>query len=85
MGFLTKIFTSMVETISTLLGRSISNESFIIGIISMTIIAGIFFMSFAIFKKCKTKWSIGSCILAAVGITIAFIFVFSMICLIVNP
>lgn len=81
MALIKKIFTSVWETISVLWGGRVSDESLIIGLVTMFVMVGVFFVLFAIFNK-FTKLSTDKCSFAAIGVDIALIFVFCMSCLI---
>ncbi len=85
MKFLLKILESVFDTLAVSVGGgAVSTENFLIGILTLIIVIGIFIASCIILKK-YTQMQKTWCIVSSIGITATFIFVFSAICLVFVP
>ncbi len=86
MGILKKILSGIVEALDSLVGRGHGgdNENVIFGLLSLLAIACVFTGTRLILLKKFPKWKPRSSLFIAIGITLAFITIFCIVCLIID-
>lgn len=83
MKLLKKIFNSIYDVISVIWGGRCSDESWLIGLISLAVIIAIWGITFVLLNK-LTKRRLDVCSLLAIAVTIAVVALFAVVCIAID-